>query len=40
MAFFNDELEEKIYMEQLEGFIAPNQERKVCKLAKSLYVLK
>ena len=38
--FLNGELQEKIYMEQLEGFIAPGQEKKVCKLVKSLYGLK
>ena len=38
--FLNGELEEEIYMEQLEGFVAPGQENKVCKLVKSLYGLK
>jgi len=38
--FLNDELEEEIYMEQPEGFVSPNRKRKVCKLVKSLYVLK
>ena len=38
--FLNGELQEEIYMEQLEGFIAPGQEKKVCKLVKSLYWLK
>ena len=39
-AFLNGDLEEKIYMEQLEGFIVSGQEKKVCKLVKSLYGLK
>ena len=38
--FLNGDLEEEIYMEQPEGFSAPRQEKKVCKLVKSLYVLK
>ncbi|KAH9768531.1 hypothetical protein KPL71_011635 [Citrus sinensis] len=38
--FLNGDLDEEIYMEQLEGFIAPGQEKKVCKLVKSLYGLK
>lgn len=40
MAFFHDELNEKVYMEQFEDFIVPGQEHKVCKLVKSLYKLK
>jgi hypothetical protein len=35
----NRELEEEIYMDQPDGFIA-NKKGKVCKLLKSLYVLK
>ena len=38
--FLNGDLDEEIYMEQLEGFIAPGQEKKVCKLVKLLYGLK
>ena len=39
-AFLNVDLDEEIYMEQLEGFSAPRQGKKVCKLVKSLYRLK
>ncbi|GJR67773.1 retrotransposon protein, putative, ty1-copia subclass [Tanacetum coccineum] len=38
--FLNGDLEEEIYMNQPEGFIAPRQESKVCRLVKSLYGLK
>lgn len=38
--FLNGELDEKIYMEQPEGFVMPGQENKVCRLRKSLYGLK
>ena len=38
--FLNDDLNEEIYMDQLEGFISLGQERKVCRLDKSLYGLK
>ena len=38
--FLNGDLNEEIYMEQPEGFSAPRQEMKVCRLVKSLYGLK
>ena len=38
--FLNGELNEEIYIEQLEEFIVPGQEKKVCRLVKSLYGLK
>ena len=39
-AFLNRELDEKIYMQQPDGFLLDGQEGKVCKLLKSLYGLK
>jgi hypothetical protein len=39
-AFLNGDLDEEIYMAQLEGFAAPGQEHLVCHLKKSLYGLK
>ena len=39
-SFLNGDLDEEIYMEQPEGFISPRQEKKVCRLVKSLYGLK
>ena len=38
--FLNGELEEEIYMDQPDGFVAKVQEGKVCKILKSLYGLK
>ena len=38
--FWFDKLKEEIYMEQPEGFVVKGQEKKVCKLVKSIYGLK
>lgn len=38
--FLNGDLEEKVYMKQLARFILSGNEKKVCKLIKSLYGLK
>ena len=39
-AFLNGDLEEEVYMEQLEGFVHPDFPHYVCKLRKALYGLK
>ena len=38
--FLNGDLDEEVYMEQPEGFVLPRNEKKVCKLIKSLYGLR
>ena len=38
--FLNRELDIEIYMDQPVGFVAKRQEHNVCKLKKSIYVLK
>ena len=38
--FLNEELDEEIYITQHVGISALRQERKICKLVKSLYELK
>ena len=38
--FLNGNLDEEIYMMQLEGFIAKNREHMFCKLKMSIYGLK
>ena len=40
MAFFHGDLEEEIYMVQLEDFVKKDKEELVCWLNKSLYGLK
>ena len=37
--FLNGELNKEIYMEQLVGFIIQGQDRKVCRLNRSIYGL-
>jgi hypothetical protein len=38
--FLNGELDEEIYMQQPDAFVAPGQENTVCRLQKYLYGLK
>ena len=40
IVFHHEELEEEIYMLQLEGFVENGKENLVCRLNKSLYGLK
>ena len=39
-AFLNGDLDEDVYMDQLEGFSVKGKEQLVCKLKKSIYGLK
>lgn len=39
-AFLNGYIEEDIYMEQPKGFISKGEDKKVCKLQRSIYGLK
>ena len=39
-SFLNGDLEEEVYVEQLEGLILGNDAKLVCKLKKALYRLK
>ena len=39
-AFLNGNLDERIYMQQPEGYVQEGQEEKVCELLKSIYGLK
>ncbi|KAK9044561.1 hypothetical protein V6N11_058459 [Hibiscus sabdariffa] len=39
-AFLNGKLEEDVYMTQPQGFVTPENARKVCKLQRSIYGLK
>ncbi|KAL4032328.1 hypothetical protein IC575_005399 [Cucumis melo] len=38
--FLNENLDEKVFMDQLEGFMVKGKERMVCKLKRSIYGLK
>jgi hypothetical protein len=38
--FLNDEIEEKVYIEQPDGFVTHENESHVCRLKKALYGLK
>ena len=40
IAFLNGNIEEELYMVQPEGFVDPEDARKVCKLQRSIYGLK
>ena len=38
--FLNESLEEDVYMTHPEGFVIPNEARRICKLDKSIYGLR
>lgn len=38
--FLNDEIEEEVYVEHLDGFVVHGKESHVCRLKKDLYGLK
>ena len=38
--FLNGDLEEEVYMDQLKGFVCTEKKNMVCKLKKSIYILK
>ena len=40
LAFINVNIEEKVYIEQLEGFLLSKNKDYMCKLKKTLYGLK
>jgi hypothetical protein len=40
IAFLNGDLEEEVYMDQIEGFEEDPTRKKVCMLLKSIYGLK
>jgi len=40
IAFLHRDLEEEIYMKQLEGFAVKGKKELICRLKKSLYGLK
>jgi hypothetical protein len=40
IVFLNEELQEKVYMIQLEGLVVVGQKSKVCHLKKALYGLR
>ena len=40
ITFLNDNLEEEVYMTQLEGFVSSERPNQVCKLKRSIYGLK